>query len=377
MNNQDRGKWTSASNAQADLLCPGRHLAQVNLPEPAKDESAEFGTVVHSALQTSDPSKLSRQQRDIYDSCASILNSKLAEFFGPEVLQMKANPAREKRYWVGWTKQVGEAAVEYRHSAQVDLFYRRGQRGLVVEYKSLAGEVPVSAKNLQVRDQVVCVNANSPLLTSIGAVVIQPLVTHKPEICIYSQDDILLARQQMQVRVEASNNPESERRAGQVQCEFCRARLSCQQHHDWATSGLLVQKTILDTPAEMWTPEQWTAFCYGMGVAQKWLDETKALAKKMLSDNPAAIPGFCLGTGKTNRYVTNPQELFARFEKLGGTLESYMKCVKIGLTLLADEVQVTTGANGKALKVAVEELLKGIIDEVKCELPIVRQKETA
>jgi hypothetical protein len=48
MNEQPRGEWTSASNALADRLCRGRHLAQRDLPElPGSDES-ESGIVIHA-----------------------------------------------------------------------------------------------------------------------------------------------------------------------------------------------------------------------------------------------------------------------------------------------------------------------------------------
>ena len=48
----ERRGATSASNAHADALCPGRHLAQRGLAEPAERADAAHGRSIHEALRT-------------------------------------------------------------------------------------------------------------------------------------------------------------------------------------------------------------------------------------------------------------------------------------------------------------------------------------
>src|SRR5262245_25805612 len=62
--------WTSASNADADLRCAGRHQAQKNLPELPREEGwDEFGNQVHAALAKRNPESLSERALQVYDMC--------------------------------------------------------------------------------------------------------------------------------------------------------------------------------------------------------------------------------------------------------------------------------------------------------------------
>ena len=192
---QDRGLFTSASNAAADALCAGRHLMQRNLPDK-QDESSEHGTAIHDALAKQDPSGLDVDQRDIYDSCTAIEKAIVASVFGAEVLQMEATPVREKRLWIKW-----QDAAQNQHSAQLDCSYRKGPKALIIEYKTLTGDVAGSPQNMQLRDQVVLFDHNNPMLAEIYVVVIQPLVTHKPQLAVYKREDIAKSREGLYRRV--------------------------------------------------------------------------------------------------------------------------------------------------------------------------------
>ena len=177
---QQRGTNTSASNAAADSLCPGRHLAQAQFPEEEKDRDSAYGTRVHDALAAQNPTMLTAEQESIYESCNAIVEKVLPIFFGEEIKNMLAVPNREKRYWIKW-------ADGLQHSAQVDAVYRKGTKALIVEFKTLNGDQQESSRNAQLRDQAVLFDFNCPLLTEIGVVVVQPLVTHSPELCVYKR----------------------------------------------------------------------------------------------------------------------------------------------------------------------------------------------
>ena len=64
-NDQERGKFTSASNAEPDSLCQGRHQAQLGIAEEKTGDDAEYaahGNVIHAALAKGDPTGLSLEQ---------------------------------------------------------------------------------------------------------------------------------------------------------------------------------------------------------------------------------------------------------------------------------------------------------------------------
>src|SRR6516164_6632567 len=95
----ERRGATSASNAAADKLCPGRHLAQKGIPEEPKDTDAIHGTLIHEALAGDAEAfaKLTVEQKETYDACQKIEKAQVAIAFGAASDQCKV--WRETRFW--------------------------------------------------------------------------------------------------------------------------------------------------------------------------------------------------------------------------------------------------------------------------------------
>lgn len=365
MNHTDeRQGWTSASNAEADSLCPGRHIAQRGQPETTSDD-AEHGRLIHDALARRDPSKLIVEQRDIYESCLAIEDRKGREFFGVKWDAVKTKPMVEQRLWAQFKENATGQVV--RHSCRVDRVYRDGLRFLVIEYKTLASDIPSSSRNLQLRDQIVIIRGNAILVEAIGAVVIQPLVTHNPEICLYHKEDIDRSMVEMRERIFKSNDPRAPRVPGDLQCKFCRAKAVCREYQQWAGSKLPVPVSILDVPMSEWTPEQCVIFLDGYGVAEKWLLAGWSECVRRLKADPNAIPGNVLTDGVRREKITDPQTCFERAENLGVDLENFLQCVTVGKTALKERIAVATGTKGKALEAHMKQLTAGISEEKQTE----------
>lgn len=359
---------TSASSAQADALCPGRHLAQRGLHNESS-EDAEFGRGLHAALAANDPSKLTTEQLDIYESCIAIESKLVDQLFGPD--RAKAKVFVEQRFWV--KVKAKDSEERYDHSGQPDKIYRLGPRALIIEWKSLAGDVPVSSENHQLRDQVVLAAGNL-MLTEVMAVVIQPLVTHDPAPCLYDKVSIKQAEDEMFERVRRSNDPTSPRIAGETQCKFCSARPICKEYALWNASLLPARIALPDLPVSQWTIEQRVAFCSGVAAVEKWIEDNREAMKQLLEQDPEAVPGFYLKPGNIREVVTDPEALFARFVELGGTLDQFMACVSITKGKLEDQTRAITKANGKSLKTKVDKLLEGIVEQKQNSPSLARKK---
>lgn len=366
MTTDERRGATSASNAEADLNCPGRHLAQRGLPD-FESEYAEVGTSVHDALATNDPSKLTAEQRETYDRCLELQGRLVADFFGEENAALAkpwsedpANP-EASRLWVRF-KANGQ---EYEHSCRPDRFWRLGDRALILEWKTLYGEVLASPQNLQLRDQQVIIRGHFLIPGEIGVAVIQPNVTMKPHVCVYTAADSQRAFGEMCARIVASNDPASPRVPGEVQCRYCRARNGgrCLEYQRYAGSMVPGMLNLLDVPAAAWTPEQRSMFLNRAGVAQKWLDECRQAIKEGLEKDPAFAPGWGLRPGNVLKEITNALLAFERFAALGGTREQFLDCVKVGRTRLKTAIGEVTGTKGKALDTALAQLCEGIVTE--------------
>ena len=322
---ESRGTSTSASSAQADSLCPGRHLAQQRFPEEQSTGDSIYGTRVHDALASQKDDMLNPDQQSTYEACNAIVQKILPQFFGQDIKDALAIPTREKRFWLTWSDGL-------KHSGQLDAIYKRATKALIVEYKSLPGEQAESSRNMQLRDQAVLLDFSVPLLSEVGVVVVQPLVTHSPEICVYKRADLVRARDELYARVNASNNPNSPRKAGDVQCKFCRAKSGCPEYNAWAGKEVAATpetESLIEKPVFQWSPEERSIFLTRAGVIEKWIDNCKLELKKMLKADPEAIPGYELKPGAMKGTIINPQTVFDNFSKVGGTLDSFLKCVSV------------------------------------------------
>lgn len=360
---------TSASNAQSDLLCPGRHRMQLGKVS-VETADAAFGRRIHSALARRNPEGLTVEEHDIYDSCCQIEARKVKEFYGANVPEKDFRSWPEERYWIAFAFQdpgpspPGQKNRVLEHSAQPDRVYRYGPRLLIFEYKTLAGDVAESPRNLQVRDQaVVC--AGHFLADEVGGCVIQPFHSHNPEICLYGKADLERAKAELFARVLASNDPRSVRVPGEVQCKFCLARSDCVEHQRWAGSMVPNMMSLLDVPVSAWTPEQRAMFCDRYSIAKKWLEDSWDAVEAGAAADPKYVPGYAIVPGSYRREINDAQGVFAEYCKKGGTAEQFLAATKVGLTKLKELVSALSNPpiRGKKLDETFDEMIRG-----RCEL---------
>ena len=354
---------TSASNAEADLRCPGRHLAQRGIARPPASKDADRGTRIHAALASRNPTGLAADEAATYERCIEQEVKKVKEFFGADCPTNQLRSWPEQRFWVVFREQTSpngsppQVAV-YEHSAKPDRVYRYGTRALVIEYKTLMGEVPESPRNLQLRDQAVIIRGHF-LVDEVGTVVIQPMVQQDPAICLYGKDDLDRSYQELFRRVKASNDPNSPRVPGDAQCKFCLANTSCLEYQRWAGAMVPNMLSVLDVPVKDWTPDQRKIFCDRYDAAQKWLNTCWAAMEEGASRVPDFVPGYAMKAGAERQDIINPQMVFERFLAKGGEAKAFMKAVKVTKTPLKEEVKALTGTTGKRLDGVMAEMLEG------------------
>ncbi len=363
-----RRGWTSASNAAADSLCPGRHLAQKTMGSDVLEESTEdssFGDQVHAAMADgAEPAD--KKVLYIVERMREIDADLLLAFFGEEAGQVRA--LRERRLWTkfshkGW-------ALE--HSGQVDVAYIHKGRALIVEYKALAGDLDTSPTNLQLRDQAVLVRGNV-LIPEIGTAVNQPMVEGLPKIATYTKETLDRSEMEMQQRIVRSNTPGQERVAGDVQCKFCTARFKCPEYGKW-TAALTPRHTIGDLPVESWTPDMMVRFLEHRTTADKWLKECYAYIKQQVKEHPDLLLGWKLVDGNHRTTITDMPGLWKRLNDSGLSDDELIAACKINLEHLETLVRVTTKAKGKALKAEVKKILDGV-SIVKQDQPSLERSE--
>lgn len=372
-----RGGWTSASNAQADQLCPGRHLAQAQIPErDGKDRDTDSGNRLHLALLRRDPAGLQGDEIERFGAAMMLEDALVLEFFAPSMAERARKKVwREQRFWTKVQDPLSGRWLQ--HSGQPDVVYRNGTKALIIEYKGLYGEIPPAPENEQLRDQAILVRGNFITIDEIGVAVIQPAVTHESQICYYNLEQLKVAETLMFQRVCKSNDPNSPRIAGERQCKFCRAKAQCGEYNQFAGSLVPGMVALLQVRPIDWTPQQRAEFLAKRGIAQRWLDDTVDDIKNILEKDPDAAPGFKLRPGNVKETIINPQVTFERFVQLGGTAEQFMPCVAVGKRKLQEAVRVVTGARGKSLAETFDKVNEGNIARSVAAPTIVATEEPA
>jgi len=351
-----RQGWTSASNAEADAKCPGAHLACRGLPEIVSDD-AMSGTFIHAWLAGNPITPLSADEQEVADACLRIKDQMVAEWSnGQPYTEFK-----EERLWT--------AVGDFQHSGQADLICIQDHRAAVYDFKSGRNEVAEPNTNLQLRDLAVLAAMRWPL-HEVTVAIVQPFSARQPP-CVYDENDLQQALTQMRRRVKASNNPLSPRIAGEKQCKYCRAKTRCAEYRAW-TNQVLTVVAAAQLPTTPWTTEKWQTFLYVAPEAEKWIEERKSEAKRLLAENPDSIPGYKLETRERDT-VTNPQGVFNEATAKGVTLGSFMQAVNITKKGLKTALR-SAGFKGRDLDNAMEACLNGNVTTKETEPMIVKAK---
>lgn len=273
---------------------------------------------------------------------------------------------REKRFWL-------DCEGGYRHSGKPDLVVldRDNSFAVVLDYKTGRKEVPTSATNPQLRDLAVLV-AYTFGLTKVAVSPVQPWAPKQPA-CIYELDDLIRAREDLERRVRASNDPEAKRIAGPVQCQYCRARGTCPE---FAAASLPVQLETTPTPTKETVQTAiatMPAARLGIFLAFVRLAEevAESRVRELLAEGQG-VDGWKLSPGRTRETITDPQEAFNRFVALGGKADDFLATVTVAKGKLRDAVKAVTGDKGKVLESKFADLLAGIT-ESKESAPILEQ----
>ncbi len=380
MNHEHETKGgTSASNSAYDRVCPGRHQAQKGIPDK-QGEWAEYGQLIHAALaengrdgQVALP-KLTPEQRDMFESVREIEKKVISQIFNGEP-DSTNRVWREIRYWASVPDKWPDPETKFPHSGKADMVLRRKNTALVLDYKVLAGDVPDSPKNEQLRDLAVMVWRTLVGVDNVVVAIIQPLETWSPELCRYDETALKQAEQEMWERVRASNDPNAKRIAGDLQCKFCRAVGVCPENAAWKAALVPERDSPLTRAMALWTPEDRSRVAEHLPRLKTLLSQAEEHLKASLSADPESVPGFYLKPGAARKPINNPQELFNRFSAIGGQLEQFMQCVDVTKGEFEKRVRLVTKLKGKVLKTEVDKLLEGIVDENPVEPSLAKKKE--
>src|SRR5215469_7470041 len=220
----ERQGLSSASTMYRDAGCSGNRILTASLKEQGfirdgqggwkPDKDCQEGLDIHASLVPGSEVALSKSAQETRDECDRIACSVVDEFFGRVVPIIIA----ERRFWY----TIGETRF---FSGQPDRVYINSERILDINFKSGRGDEEDAHLNLQLRTEVVLLKHAYPNVKEIGAAIVQPWVTHKPEIVVYDEDAMQDALVEILEIVDRTHWVK--RRTAGPWCRYCPARAFC------------------------------------------------------------------------------------------------------------------------------------------------------
>jgi hypothetical protein len=371
MTDERRGH-TSASNAAADRLCPGRHNANKGLEETESAEASQ-GTLIHDVFAgLKEESVLDADSHKTLKRAQEIESIILGNWLCGIEVKGLAECHREKRLW---------NYVET-HSGQADAFWlvdaEGGKHALLEDLKSLYGDHQDADENEQLRDLAALIYSNYGV-QSVTAFINQPRVAWKVEdvkMVKYGEKDLMRAYREMNERVLASNEPNAKRIVGPKQCKYCKAAGTARCPE---SQKALVTLGTAQFDIETASPEERGDWLERLtmiaGIAEKNIAELKAGIRK---NGEGWAEGWGLGKAKKSREI-DPQSipligasLSAHFD--GFEMVQLAKCCKISVPELQELHAKLSGLKGKQAFDHFEELFSELINTTEQQQPVQRIK---
>jgi hypothetical protein len=263
-------------------------------------------------------------------------------------------PISSRDYSCGTLKTSGQFDVV--------LFHPKTRRALICDGKSGWLAIRPNPTNLQLRRLAALLWLElSP--AEIGVCILRPFENSDP-VCRYTHGDLKRSVQELEEDVRQSHEPNAARTAGEEQCCYCRARDLCPTRLAWISEAL--PQRMLPLPmisARQWTPAQRAFFLDREKDAREWLEARKHEIKQLLSEAADAVPGYRLRPGRAIEAIVDAHQVMKRFcGDLGGTMEAFLKCVKLGKTALREQLRVLSGHRGEMLEADLDALLRGSVE---------------
>lgn len=347
----DRQNKPSASGIARLAACPGSFRLESGLPD-SSTEASESGTHIHNFLAGQlKPEWLTPEQMEIAESCQAIeadllTQWKLRNHIPDEDAIHEVRDA--ERLW-----------LRDECSGLADVTYIHEDKALVLDFKTGRVAADGGSENLQLRCLAVLVSVNYPAVMMVEVAVIQPLVTHTPEICRYEVEDLYSAELELQNILALANQPDALLHTGD-HCKFCRAASICPEVRKEVEtlSALTINASGLTVP-----DEDIAALRGKCGMAKKMIAAIEAEAFKRAQADPETWRkmGWEIKEGAGRRSVEDVKTVSERLNREGVDWPEITEACSITIGDVEALTRKATGAKGIALKDKVSGVLLGCV----------------
>jgi hypothetical protein len=358
---EERLDLTSCSDAYARRRCLGRtHLIRTlrkegKLEPPEQTADARSGEQVHLAW-SGQKGSLDKGQTQTLLALRRLEHMVVANWSaGQSVCLLN----REERLWL-------HEGLEPIHSGRYDVAYQTldRKRMLIIDGKTLYGQVESAEINDQLRELVALARHNYPNIEEFTVALLQPNVARRVDVAAYDWIEAELALRLLRQHLSDIRDPYHQRNPGPY-CKFCPAALHCPEAKN---SIITVSESIKEIQAgdyDLPLGPRGAMLLARIRTAKPLLEIFESAYKAALAEDPGAIPNWRLRDGKNVRRIADIEAAWALAQKRGITLADFLECVEVSVGELEEIFGRTTAAKGKALHEEFNEFFGAAIERVQ------------
>jgi len=322
---------------------------------------SKFGDEIHEALATGDASKLDPSQLETFDMCQQQAEWVLADWLAEGTdgtHSIYRDSMRLGLTTVGGVIEMKEGVtVQPVFTGLADFIaIKRDSKGfnafLIIDYKTLRGDVPEAADNPQLRALAVLV-AKRFRCENGRVAIVQPWAG-RPTVADFDAGTVYRSAKWLDDRLakERASTPD-DRRAGEW-CHWCPANANCETFHDKALAP--IEETAMTLPAD---PETARAALFaramelpaealagrvrGLKLVGWYATAIEGAAKLRAADDIEFQQFYRLKDGSSVREITDAQAAWALAEANGVSYPEFLASVKVTIGNLENAIRKASG----------------------------------
>jgi hypothetical protein len=362
----------SASGAHADRRCVGRQnlirvlRSQGLLKEIPQSADASRGTLVHAAW-AGEKVKLSPQESKTLEELRRLEAMLVADWSGQETFTLIG---RELRLWL-------HQGIDPLLSGQLDVAYRSmdWHRVLLLDAKTLYGEIESAEHNDQLRALVALLHFNYPAIQHFRVAIIAPNQNPVCSVADYDRLEAELALRLTRYTLAESQDPQAPRTPGSY-CNHCPAVLNCEEARGLVGTTYNLAKRIEQGEFTLPLGEKGARVLDSITTAESVLKALKEAYKRELGLAGDCLPGWRLKAGKQVRQITDIEAAMELAVQDGFTLKEFFSCAELSIGRLEQHFGSLKGLSGRALTNHFKSVFEPLITfkQYAPELERVKQK---
>jgi hypothetical protein len=355
-----RRRCTGSENLIGELRVRGL------LKEIAPTRDALSGTAVHTAWSGA-ITELSPAQEKTLIELKRLEAMVLADWSGAEPFILLG---REERLWL-------RNGIEPVHSGQYDCAYlsRDYTRALVLDAKTLYGELQPAEHNDQLRELVALFRFNYPGIKHYTVAILAPNRPERISIATYDQLEAELALRLLRLSLLESADPGAPRTPGD-HCGHCPARLQCEEARQLIGHSYSLKARIEAGEFVLPLGEKGARILEEIKTAKTVLADLEEAYKSELKTDPDCLPGWQLSNGRKLRSIPEVEKALAAWSNQRYAMSDFLSCTDIVIGRLEEKLALSTGKAGKALANHFNDIFGPLVLTKQSEPSIVRSRKS-